>query len=129
MRSSRSTATVVGLFPTALTPVPLPLGFGVTHTSRRPRRASRPDEDRATMQRPMRLLATNDLRSAISRLAALRAAGRFAPAAALALGLVAPSVLAAQTLKWYKGNTHTHTLNSDGDSSPDEVARWYREHG
>jgi len=33
------------------------------------------------------------------------------------------------TLRWYKGNTHTHTLNSDGDSTPDEVARWYREHG
>ena len=31
--------------------------------------------------------------------------------------------------KWYKGNTHTHTLNSDGDSTPDDVARWYREHG
>lgn len=31
--------------------------------------------------------------------------------------------------RWYKGNTHAHTLNSDGDSSPDEVARWYREHG
>ena len=33
------------------------------------------------------------------------------------------------TLNWYKGNTHTHTLNSDGDSTPDEVVRWYREHG
>jgi hypothetical protein len=33
------------------------------------------------------------------------------------------------TLRWYKGNTHTHTLNSDGDSTPDEVVRWYREHG
>ena len=33
------------------------------------------------------------------------------------------------TTRWYKGNTHTHTLNSDGDSTPDEVARWYREHG
>ena len=32
-------------------------------------------------------------------------------------------------LNWYKGNTHTHTLNSDGDSTPDEVVRWYREHG
>jgi hypothetical protein len=31
-------------------------------------------------------------------------------------------------LRWYKGNTHTHTLNSDGDSTPDEVVRWYREH-
>jgi hypothetical protein len=31
-------------------------------------------------------------------------------------------------LNWYKGNTHTHTINSDGDSTPDEVVRWYREH-
>jgi len=30
---------------------------------------------------------------------------------------------------WYKGNLHTHTLNSDGDSTPDDVVRWYREHG
>ena len=35
----------------------------------------------------------------------------------------------APRLRWYKGNTHTHTLNSDGDSTPDEVVRWYREHG
>ena len=34
----------------------------------------------------------------------------------------------AQT-RWYKGNTHTHTINSDGDTAPDEVVRWYREHG
>jgi hypothetical protein len=33
------------------------------------------------------------------------------------------------TARWYRGNTHAHTLNSDGDSPPDEVARWYREHG
>lgn len=32
-------------------------------------------------------------------------------------------------LRWYKGNTHTHTINSDGDSTPDEVVRWYRDHG
>lgn len=31
-------------------------------------------------------------------------------------------------LNWYKGNLHTHTINSDGDSSPDTVARWYKEH-
>lgn len=44
--------------------------------------------------------------------------------------LVASSVTAADpSLRWYRGNTHTHTLNSDGDSTPDEVARWYREHG
>jgi hypothetical protein len=42
-------------------------------------------------------------------------------------GIAQPS--RTPTLHWYKGNTHTHTLNSDGDSSPDDVARWYREHG
>jgi hypothetical protein len=30
---------------------------------------------------------------------------------------------------WLKGNTHTHTLESDGDSTPADVVRWYREHG
>ncbi|HEV3486531.1 MAG TPA: hypothetical protein VG106_14065, partial [Vicinamibacterales bacterium] len=30
---------------------------------------------------------------------------------------------------WLKGNTHAHTLESDGDSTPAEVVRWYREHG
>src|ERR1051325_7432288 len=35
----------------------------------------------------------------------------------------------APRLRWYKGNTHTHTLNSDGDSSPDDVTKWYRSHG
>jgi hypothetical protein len=29
----------------------------------------------------------------------------------------------------YRGNTHTHTINSDGDGSPARVAQWYREHG
>lgn len=32
------------------------------------------------------------------------------------------------TATWYKGNTHTHTLNSDGDTHPGEVANWYRDH-
>lgn len=31
--------------------------------------------------------------------------------------------------RWFKGNTHTHTLKSDGDSPPDVVARWYKSHG
>jgi hypothetical protein len=30
---------------------------------------------------------------------------------------------------WFRGNTHTHTLESDGDSAPEEVVKWYREHG
>lgn len=32
-------------------------------------------------------------------------------------------------LLWFKGNTHTHTINSDGDSAPDDVVKWYRENG
>ena len=35
----------------------------------------------------------------------------------------------APALRWFKGNTHTHTLNSDGDSAPEEVVAWYRSHG
>jgi hypothetical protein len=31
--------------------------------------------------------------------------------------------------QWFKGNTHAHTLESDGDSTPEEVAAWYKEHG
>jgi len=30
--------------------------------------------------------------------------------------------------RWFKGNTHTHTLNSDGDSPVGTVAHWYRDH-
>lgn len=30
---------------------------------------------------------------------------------------------------WLKGNLHTHTVRSDGDSTPEEVAAWYRDHG
>lgn len=45
--------------------------------------------------------------------------------AALLLWTIAPSVEA----RWLKGNTHTHTLRSDGDAPPETVVRWYREHG
>jgi hypothetical protein len=34
-----------------------------------------------------------------------------------------------QSGRWLKGNTHTHTLESDGDSPPEAVARWYKSHG
>jgi hypothetical protein len=30
---------------------------------------------------------------------------------------------------WFRGNLHTHTTNSDGDSPPDVVAAWYRDAG
>ena len=32
-------------------------------------------------------------------------------------------------MRWFRGNLHTHTTNSDGDSPPDEVAAWYRDAG
>jgi hypothetical protein len=56
---------------------------------------------------------------------------------ALASVLIAAMPLSAQRFEvpsntgahWFKGNTHTHTLNSDGDSPPDVVATWYRDHG
>ena len=59
-------------------------------------------------------------------------------AGSLVAALVAPAAVrsrASQDVsspapgRWFKGNTHTHTVNSDGDSTPDEVVRWYREHG
>lgn len=31
--------------------------------------------------------------------------------------------------KWYKGNIHTHTTESDGDAQPTKVVSWYRRHG
>jgi hypothetical protein len=32
-------------------------------------------------------------------------------------------------MPWFRGNLHTHTTNSDGDSPPDEVVAWYRDAG
>ena len=49
---------------------------------------------------------------------------------ALAVSSASPKSQAPSPLGiWFKGNLHTHTLNSDGDSTPDDVVRWYREHG
>jgi hypothetical protein len=47
-----------------------------------------------------------------------------APAAAQTARFVIPSV--SQPARWFKGNTHTHTTNSDGDTPPEQVARWYK---
>lgn len=35
----------------------------------------------------------------------------------------------ANAKRWYKGNTHAHTLRSDGDSTPEEVVKWYKDAG
>ncbi|KAA3612419.1 MAG: histidinol-phosphatase [Planctomycetota bacterium] len=50
---------------------------------------------------------------------------------ALALGLAsAPDPASPATkARWWKGNTHTHTLWSDGDQAPEAVAAWYKEQG
>jgi len=49
-------------------------------------------------------------------------------AAAYVVAAAQPGAPAPAAGRWYKGNTHTHTLNSDGDSTPDDVVRWYRDH-
>jgi hypothetical protein len=33
---------------------------------------------------------------------------------------------AQETTRWYKGNTHTHTLWSDGDDFPELILDWYK---
>ena len=45
--------------------------------------------------------------------------------------LLTGSGLAAQeaSYKWYKGNTHTHSLWSDGDDFPEMIIDWYKSHG
>ncbi len=43
--------------------------------------------------------------------------------------LACPSVVTGQEARWWKGNTHTHTLWSDGNAAPEQVADWYRKNG
>ena len=31
--------------------------------------------------------------------------------------------------RWFKGNLHTHTTESDGDANPQQVVKWYKNHG
>jgi hypothetical protein len=56
-----------------------------------------------------------------------RSAGARGPILLLLCAFLALSAFAEP--HWYRGNLHTHTSESDGDSSPAEVVRWYREHG
>lgn len=35
----------------------------------------------------------------------------------------------SQAPKWYKGNTHTHSLWSDGNDFPEMIMDWYKSHG
>jgi hypothetical protein len=34
---------------------------------------------------------------------------------------------AADEIRWWKGNTHTHSWWSDGDAPPEVIAKWYKE--
>jgi hypothetical protein len=43
--------------------------------------------------------------------------------------LLVPCFLSAQDFFWFKGNTHCHTTNSDGDETPENVVKWYKNHG
>lgn len=47
----------------------------------------------------------------------------------LIVALLALAPNASAQARWFKGNTHAHSLNSDGDVPVDEVVRWYRTHG
>jgi len=31
--------------------------------------------------------------------------------------------------EWYRGNLHSHTINSDGDATPEELVSWYQRNG
>jgi hypothetical protein len=63
-------------------------------------------------------------------------ATRFAPTVCLsALVLAAGTADGQETeatqpqMRWWKGNTHTHTLWSDGNGAPELVADWYHSRG
>jgi len=43
--------------------------------------------------------------------------------------LLLPSLLPAEDLRWFKGNTHTHSLWSDGNDFPDMISAWYKDNG
>lgn len=53
----------------------------------------------------------------------MRCAAVFLPLTLLAAGC------ARDSTQWWKGNTHTHTLWSDGDAAPELAAAWYRDNG
>jgi hypothetical protein len=59
------------------------------------------------------------------RARAVLLAAIFVAGGALLTGKASQPVVGGQ---YFKGNLLTHTLNSDGDSTPDDVVRWYREH-
>ncbi|MBM3288638.1 MAG: hypothetical protein FJY92_00660 [Candidatus Hydrogenedentes bacterium] len=60
---------------------------------------------------------------------------RIAFALLVSFGLAAANAQSVKSLKadgaarWFKGQTHMHTLWSDGDAAPELAAAWYKDHG
>ena len=50
-------------------------------------------------------------------------------ALAAALVLLGTQDVETPPERWYRGNTHVHTDRSDGNASPETVAKWYRQLG
>lgn len=50
-------------------------------------------------------------------------------ALALLLCAIAPLAARAEEPRWFKGNTHTHSLWSDGNDFPEMISDWYRARG
>ncbi len=47
----------------------------------------------------------------------------------LLLTIMSLAAIAQQSTRWYKGNTHTHSLWSDGDDFPELILDWYKTRG
>ena len=47
----------------------------------------------------------------------------------LAIAAACPAWADDGPARWYRGNTHTHTLWSDGDTFPEMAVDWYKSHG
>lgn len=58
-----------------------------------------------------------------------RSAFILAASLGLAVALALPAAGQSAPSAWYRGNLHTHTINSDGDSPPYDVMAWYKRNG
>jgi hypothetical protein len=50
------------------------------------------------------------------------------PIAYLRVSILVAFLIMPGHAEWFKGQTHAHSNVSDGDSSPEDVARWYQQH-
>lgn len=53
----------------------------------------------------------------------------FGPVVPVASSSGAEAEPAAGSMRWWKGNLHTHSLWSDGDDYPEMIAAWYKDRG